>query len=307
MYARLVRLLVIVPAHNEEKSVAEVVGSVPSALHGITSVRTVVVDDGSTDATAQAARSAGATVISHPRRRGLAAAFRSGLLHALTEDHDLIATLDADGQYRPAELSVLLRALREQGADLAVGDRQIWKCGHMPLGNRIGNSAGSAMLRLLGTTGVRDASSGFRVFTRDFASKLRITSEHTYTHEMLIQAAAGGFTVTEAPVTFLPRQHGRSKLVRTLRHHILRSCGTILKSLFLYRPLRKFLFLAAACFAASLILLVHGFGVSSVSDLVVAAILLLSGIQFILLGVFAESQAAARRVLLERAHLQRHS
>lgn len=229
------QLTVIIPAYNEDASIADVLRHVPTTLEGIDEVSIVVVDDGSTDETARIARNSGAHVLSHPRRQGLAAAFRTGCAYALRTDADFLATLDADAQYAPEELALLLATLQSHDADLVVGDRQVWQCRHMPLLHRVGNVFGSMMLRFLGTTKVRDASSGFRLFTRPLALQLRILSEHTYTHEMLIQASAAGCTILDVPVTFLPRNHGKSKLIRSVHHHIFRSCGTILRALFLYR------------------------------------------------------------------------
>ncbi|HRH93983.1 MAG TPA: hypothetical protein PKV72_05645, partial [Candidatus Peribacteria bacterium] len=176
-------------------------------------------------------------------------------------------------------------------------DRQVERRTHMRMGNRVGNLLGSWMLRRLAAVKVRDASSGLRLFTAKTARQLRITSEHTYTHEMLIQAAASGLVTADAPVEFLPRAHGQSKLVRTLRHHILRSCGTILRALFVYRPLRNFLVLAGIT-----VLFMAGLGVSFIfSPPRIGALFLLAALfaiafQFVLIGLLAEFQVSQRRI-----------
>lgn len=291
------RLIILLPAFNEQESIGDVIRRIPTTLPTIEIISTVVIDDGSTDDTAEKAEEAGALVLRHLEREGLASAFRTGLSHALRTGEDFIATIDADGQYRPEELSLLLLALQSQSAELVVGDRQVWTLTHMSLAHRIGNVVGSWMLRVLGTTGIRDASSGFRMFTRSFALKLRISSEHTYTHEMLIQASAAGSRTAEVPVTFLSRAHGRSKLVRSLHHHIFRSCGTILRSLFLYRPLRKFLFLATGCFVIALLLILPMMlGIGEPTSFVASGIFFVLGIQFVILGLLADAQAGERRV-----------
>ena len=298
-------LTVIIPAFNERESIGGVLALLPSCFPDDVHVSALVIDDGSTDGTADEARSFGAKVITHARRLGLAAAFRTGLQASLQEHADLIATLDADGQYRPQELVYLLKCLRETGADLVVGDRRIRSLTHMPLGNRIGNIVGSAMLRFVAGVPVQDASSGFRLFTERCARSLRIMSQHTYTHEMLIQATALGMKIVDVPVTFLPRLHGRSKLVRTLRQHIARSCGTILKALFSYRPLRKFLSLAGLSLLAAVALLLLAIRHASVEFLVVALILALIALQFLILGLTADSFASQRRLFLEESERRR--
>lgn len=252
-YSWPVRGIVIIPAYNEEKSILSVLSAIPKTLPHISDIRIILIDDGSTDATASVARSGGASVLSHPERRGLAAAFRSGLAAALADGADIIVTIDADAQYRAQDIAVLWKTMQESGSDLVVGDRCVLSCMHMPVSNRIGNTVGSLMLRMMRVTRVRDASSGFRIFSARLGRSLRIRSRHTYTHEMLIQAHAYGFRTADVPVTFLPRAHGKSKLVRTLRHHILRSCGTILRSVLhswphqSSLPVRRVLFISRTC------------------------------------------------------------
>lgn len=168
---------------------------------------------------------------------------------------------------------------------------------HMRTGNRVGNMVGSWMLRRLAAVTVRDASSGLRLFTADAARQLCITSQHTYTHEMLIQVSAAGLVTTDVPVAFLPRLHGQSKLVRTLRHHILRSCGTILRSLFWYRPLRNFLVLAALTVLVMVTLgITFAFSRPSIRVIFLFAALAAIAFQFVLIGLLAEFQASQRRV-----------
>lgn len=295
------RLIIVIPATNEDSSIGDVLSHIPQSLPGISDIRTIVVDDGSTDSTVSAAHSFGATVISHPERLGLASAFRTGLKAALRRKADFIATIDADGQYRPEELTILLQEMQRTHADMVVGNRCILSCDHMPAGNRIGNLIGSLMLRMMGVTKICDASSGFRLFNARLGESLRIMSRHTYTHEMLIQADAYGFNVVDTPVSFRPRAHGKSKLVRTLRHHILRSCGTIIRATFLYRPLRKFLLLSAACMVLGGLITIYALRdfTFHFSSMMLAILFAVAGIQFLILGVIAESYAADRRLMHE--------
>lgn len=296
------RLAVLIPAYNEKKSIADILRRLPKSLPTITTIEAIVIDDGSTDGTLEIAKAEGAIVLSHPRRLGLASAFRSAVGEALKRGADLLVTLDADGQYRPEEIELLLSTMQKQDADLVIGNRKIFSCSHMPIGNRVGNIVGSMMLRIMGATRVADASSGFRLFTKALAESLRITSSHTYTHEMLIQADAYGFTVSEVDITFLPRPHGRSKLVRTLRHHILRSCGTIVRSTFLYKPLRKFLLLSALCMLVAAVTLLFAFKnfTFEFGPMIFAILFAVAGLQFLILGIIAEAYAAERRLQHER-------
>src|SRR4051812_11145813 len=114
------RTLVFIPAWNEQASVGEVVHDIATSLPD---ADVLVVDDGSTDATAARARAAGARVASLPFNQGLGAALQTGYLYALREGYDLCAHLDADGQHPPGEVARLLEEVREDRADLVIGSR----------------------------------------------------------------------------------------------------------------------------------------------------------------------------------------
>lgn len=241
-------LVVLIPAWDEEQTIGDVIGAIPRALEDIDRVSIVVIDDGSEDRTVAVAQAQGAEVVSHPWHQGLAEAFKTGRQRALDLDADIVATIDADGQYDPAELPQLIAPIRAGHADVVVGDRRIGYCTHMPLGNRIGNLIGSLLLRVVAGVPNRDASSGFRALSRAALERMDITSRYTYTHEMLLLGLAGRMRMVDVPVRFRPRSHGRSKLVRTLRSHVVRSLGTIGKCFLTVEPLRTFLRLGAlAC------------------------------------------------------------
>ena len=115
-----VRTLVFIPAWNEEASVAAVIAGVRERLPD---ADVLVVDDGSTDATAARAREAGRLVASLPFNQGLGAALQTGYLYALRQGYDFCAHLDADGQHPPAEVARLLEEVGADRADLVIGSR----------------------------------------------------------------------------------------------------------------------------------------------------------------------------------------
>src|SRR5215218_4452599 len=114
------RALVFIPAWNEEASIAEVIEDVREHIPG---ADLLVVDDGSTDATAARAREAGALVASLPFNQGLGAALQTGYLYALRNGYDACAHLDADGQHPPREVARLLEEITANRADLVIGSR----------------------------------------------------------------------------------------------------------------------------------------------------------------------------------------
>ncbi len=253
-------LVVLVPALNEEGTVGDVIAALPPVIPGITRRTVLVVDDGSTDATCDQATFAGADeVIRHVWNRGLAEAFRSGRERALALDADILVTLDADGQYDPRELPRLLGPILARRGDVVIGERPVLRCSHMRLGNRVGNIVGSALLRLLIGLPVRDASSGYRAFSKDALLRMEIASRHTYTHETLLRAHAERMRIITVPISFHPRRFGESKLVRTLWNHLARSTGTILRCMVTVEPLRTFARIGGSIFLIGLLLFLVSF------------------------------------------------
>jgi glycosyltransferase involved in cell wall biosynthesis len=189
---------VVIPAHNEETTIADVVqgvrGSVPDA-------RILVIDDGSTDATAQAARNAGADVISHPLQKGNGAAVKTAL-RAISGGR--IAIVDADGQHDPHELPELLKRLDHY--DLVVGARNFTA----DEGSLLRNS-GNLLLRKLASflseQEIPDLTSGFRAFRRDIAAKfLHIyPNGYSFPSTSTLSFIMAGYNVAYVPIQVRPR------------------------------------------------------------------------------------------------------
>jgi len=287
-----VHLVVLIPAYNEQNTIADVIRSIPDTISGISNRTVLVVDDGSEDRTAAQARSAGADqVILHPWNKGLAETFRTGRTEALRRDVDIFVTLDSDGQYDSREIALLVQPILEGHADMVVGERDVSRLSHMPHGNKIGNMIGSSMLRVLLGVPVRDASSGFRAFSRVALEQMDIESRHTYTHETLMRAHAKRMRIHSVPIHFHERAYGKSKLVRTLSNHIARSVGTIIRCMLTVDPLRTFMRIGAlvvlmgtALAALSLVV-----GQMNTPFIKLTAILIVFvGLQVVLLGCVAE-------------------
>ncbi|MCH8901453.1 MAG: glycosyltransferase family 2 protein, partial [Chloroflexi bacterium] len=166
------KLIVTIPAYNEEANIAEVIAEVPRSIVGIASVEVLVVDDGSTDGTVEVARAAGADyVVSHGRNQGLAAAFRTALREALRRGADIIVNTDADNHYDQSRIPDLIQPLLRNEAEIVVGNRVLTGL-RMRAVNKYGNRiANFIMQRLLRMPDV-DVSSGFRAYTKEAAFKL---------------------------------------------------------------------------------------------------------------------------------------
>lgn len=134
------KLIVIIPAHNEEKTIAKVIREIPRNIAGVEKTEVLVIDDGSTDNTAKTAKEAGADrVISNFSNRGLAYSFKMGLEEALKNGADIIVNTDVDFQYNQTEIPKLIQPILRGEAEMVIGNRQIRNLAHMPLAKKCGN------------------------------------------------------------------------------------------------------------------------------------------------------------------------
>src|SRR5712692_4436309 len=126
------KLIVQIPAYNEEATIAQTLRDIPKKIEGLTAVETLVIDDGSTDNTADAARKAGAThVVQLRSHRGLSSAFLAGIDAALRLGADVIVNTDADNQYAGADIARLVSPIVKGTAEVVVGDRGVATSPHM--------------------------------------------------------------------------------------------------------------------------------------------------------------------------------
>jgi glycosyltransferase involved in cell wall biosynthesis len=187
---------VVIAAYNEARVIERVVGEVARCGPSI-----VVVDDGSSDATAEAAAGADA-VICHPVNLGQGAALQSGIDYALQQGADIIATFDADGQHRAADIASLVGALGAAQADFALGSRFLGRSIGLPLSRALVLKAATCFTRL--TTGLRltDTHNGLRAMTRRGAGMIRLRQNRmAHASEILGQIAASGLPYVEVPVS----------------------------------------------------------------------------------------------------------
>jgi len=233
-----VKLLIQIPCLNEAATLPRTVAELPRRLEGVDTIEVLIVDDGSEDATREAAREAGVHhVVRHRSRRGLAAAFMTGLDACLHLEADVIVTTDADNQYRGPDIAALLGPILAGRADLVIGDRNVGQLHEFSWPKRWLQRLGSGLVRFFSGTTVRDSPSGFRAMTRTAALSLFVHSRFTYTLETVIQAGMLGIRVESVPIRTNPTTR-RSRLFGSTFEYLRRGGWVILRALVMYQPVR---------------------------------------------------------------------
>jgi len=216
------KMLAIVPAHNEQGTVASVVGAIRAQLPN---AAVVVVDDGSLDHTAQIARHAGAMVLSLPVNLGIGGAMQTGYAYAARQGYDVAIQIDGDGQHDPSQAGALIDVVRSGRADMAIGSRYLAqrRKGSSFL-RRLGNAFLARYLSLVTRSRITDPTSGFRAVNRRVIEFYACEYPTDYPEpEAIAVLWRNGFRVVEVPVTMRERQGGRSSI------DALRACYYMIK------------------------------------------------------------------------------
>jgi glycosyltransferase involved in cell wall biosynthesis len=201
---------VVIPAFNEESSVADVLGVIPEEIEGL-AVETIVVSDGSDDATERVAAAHGALVVGRDLRRGQGAAVTLGYRVALARGAAVIATCDADGQYDPLELPRLVAPILAGEADVVHGSRILGAYESPLRGRAYGVKVFAWLTSAMTRTPITDPASGFRAFTPEALRALEFRENQFHASEVTVAAAKRGFRVKEVPCTFRERSAGVTK------------------------------------------------------------------------------------------------
>lgn len=188
---------VLVPAYNESQVIAGVISALKHCFENV-----LVIDDGSSDGSAEAAEKCGAIVLRHPINLGQGAALQTGIEFALSRGAEFIVTFDADGQHRPSDIDKLLDALTLHRADFALGSRFLGTALNMPVIRRLLLRAATVFTRATAGIPVTDAHNGLRAMSRRGAMCIRLRQNRmAHASELLAQIARSGLNFVEVPVT----------------------------------------------------------------------------------------------------------
>lgn len=241
----MMKLLVIIPAFNEEKTIENIIKSIPNIPN--IDQHVLVIDDGSSDNTLINAKKQGAETLSNRRNMGLGSAFKLGLNYVLQEKVDYIAILDADGQYESYGLKRLINPIINENYDLIIGNRFI-NGGYFEARTikRLGNLFISTLISkvLLRLEIVYDIQSSFRAFNKKLAIFIlnNINAKYNYAQEMFILASLYRFRIKQIPVICKKRHSGKSRLIKNPALHIVRILWVCLKTFIKNFSIRNYSF-----------------------------------------------------------------
>ena len=296
------KLIIQIPCFNEEEQLPATLADLPRELPGIDEVEWLIVDDGSTDGTIEAAREHGVDhIVRLTNNRGLAVAFQAGLDACLKLGADVIVNTDADNQYDARDIPKLIAPILAGRADMVVGDREVENIPHFSSLKVRLQHLGSAVVRRASGTSVPDTTSGFRAYNREAALQLQVVSKFTYTLETIIQAGKMLAAVDHVPIRTNERTR-ESRLFPSTWAYVRRNGLAIFRVYAFYEPLRVFMTAAAVVGLAALVIwgrfayfyVFEDEGAGHVQSLILGAVLFIAALQLAALGVVGDILAAGR-------------
>lgn len=298
------KLIIQIPCYNEEKSLPITLNALPKKIEGIDEIEVLIINDGSTDKTVEVARSLGVKhIVEMPHNCGLAKAFVAGINTALSLEADIIVNTDADNQYCADDIEKIIKPILNGSADIVIGSRPVSKIQHFSLLKKMLQKLGSFVMRLISSTDVEDAPSGFRAFSRNAAIQLNVFDNYTYTLETIIQARAKGLILECVPINVNPDLR-KSKLVKNIFDYVRRSMFTMIRMFIIYRPFRFFAILASIFLIIGIFIgirflyyFINGSGAGHIQSLILSAILILTGVQVAVIAVLSELMSINRKLL----------
>lgn len=252
------KLIVFIPALNEAATISQVIKQIPKKIKSY-SVTVLVVDDGSTDDTVAVATQSGAQIVSHTANLGVGKAFQTGLDQALEQHADILVNIDADGQFDPKQIPLLIQPIVDNEADFVASDRFTdrqtglrRKPDNMPTIKYYGNFLMAKLISFLAGQTFNDVSCGFRAYNRHTILTLNLTGKFTYTQESFLDLATKDIRITSIPVDVKYFPERKSRVAHNLFAFAFKTLNIILRSFRDYKPLIFFTYLSLIPFLVGL-------------------------------------------------------
>ena len=235
------KLIILIPAYNEEEKIGEVIKNLPKNIDGVSEIKCVVVNDGSGDRTEELAKQAGAKVLSHSYNQGVGTALNTGIDYFLKTDFDLMVNIDADGQFEANEIKILLKPILENKADFVAGNRfEEKRPENMPRLKYYGNKMMNKFVGLITGRSFDDVSCGFRAYNRNALLNLNLFGKFTYTQETFLDLHFKKIRILQVPISVKYFTDRKSKVAGNLFKYAYKTANIIVRSVLYYKPLRFF-------------------------------------------------------------------
>lgn len=293
------KLIIYLPAFNEEKRIESTLNSLPKKLNGISEIQYLVINDGSTDNTVKLARKFGAKVFSHPTNKGVGSAFHSGVEQSLRMKADIMISIDSDGQFDVKDIPFLIEPILKNEADFTTGNRFHIEGNRPQFMSKIkywGNSKMAKLISRITKKEIRDVACGFRAYNREALLNLNLIGKFTYTQESILDLVYKGFILKEIPISVKYFKNRKSRVANNIFRYAINSFLIIFRSYRDYSPLSFFgkfgitIFLIG--FSLNGLLLFHYFSTGSFSPYkavgFLGGLLNLIGILTIILSILAD-------------------
>ncbi len=307
------KLVINLPAFNEEAKIKETLKRIPRQIPGIDEVFIQVIDDGSKDQTPKIAREAGANLVfSHPNNRGIGVTFRTAVEKALENGADIMVNMDADGQFNPQDIEKLIQPILKGQADLVSASRfGQKKASNMPKTKSVLNQLAAWIIEKFMKHRVEDLTCGFRAYSREALLRLNLSGGFTYTQEVIIDAIGKNLKIQWLPVTVTYFEDRQSRVVKNTFNYVGQSGKIILKTVRDVRPMRFFgipsLILILTSFFLFIYFLIMYLDTLKITPyrniILLAAILLFVGLQILIFAFIADMIKTTRKLIEDQTYL----
>ena len=309
------RLIVNLPAYNEEEKIGETIKRIPRQISAIDKILVQVIDDGSRDKTVEVAKEAGADIIfSHQVNRGIGVTFRTAVEKALENGADIMVNMDADGQFDPNDIQKLIAPILKNEKDMVIADRfGEHRAKNIPWAKDFLNRFAAKLVGAFMQTNIKDLTCGYRALNRETMLRLNLPGGFTYTQETIIDAIGKNLKLQWIPVKVTYHEGRKSRVVKSIYSFVNNSFKIIIKAIRDVRPMKFFGIPGLILMTISLLIFIvfltfyfQDFKISPYKNyLLVALTFFFAGLQFIIFALIADMIKNNRKLTEDQMYLIR--